>query len=300
MSRPNGPQNSPPGNRHRSTYNHRAMFKVCLIAVVITASFYLDHPAMYYAGEWTHDAQWYAFNNTTGNWTWANMSTIQKTTFILFPGVFLIPMMSWYAFVTRMHRRTLIRNGYPDGVVMWTYGITPHNSHIYDLYCVLRGFKKVPWEEFPMPISQEFYRGKMVIFYRTSILESPLEWHKLVIDTPNQMTTTPYKMFIEGMYSQLIKHPINPMLSYVFVHNQNGYVAEDPDVKRLSIYHRDTLRRIQRDNISMLESNPDIAGHMVKSSMMTLPPSLKGNFLDLLSDEEREEYLRKAHKGTEN
>jgi len=67
----------------------------------------------------------------------------------------------------------------------------------------------------------------------------------------------------------------------------------------LKIYHKNTIKRIQRDNIEILQSNPDVAGPMIQASLMVIPPGVKRDFLDLLSDEERESYLRESRDDSE-
>ena len=277
-----------------TSYNYRAIFKVIVILVVIGASFLFQHPGMHYMGEWIHDAEWYQNNNTTvgGYHVWLNLSTSAKISFLLFPGIFVVPALLWYAFVTRLHRKKLILNGYQEGVVMWTYGIDPHNSHIYDLCSALKGFKQIPWEDIHRPISAGFYDGLKVIYYKISSAEHPLEWHRMVIDNENQIRVTPYNIYVEGKYVELVKHPDYLILSYIRVHDNNEYLREEPDMDTMKIYHRDTIKRIQRDNIEVLQSNPDIAGEMIKSSMMVVPTGTKQDFLDLLTQKEREDYLR--------
>ena len=281
--------------------NLRSICKVAIIVIVVTGLFYVGNPGMYYMGEWTHDVEWYGNNNTTvgGNHVWMNMSTASKISFILFPGIFIIPLLAWFALVTRTHRKQLILNGYPEGIVMWTYGIDPHNSHLYDAICALKGFNHILWKDISLPISLGFYEDLKVIYYKTSFMEHPLEWHRLVIDSEKQIRITPYNVYVEGKYVEIEKHPDNLILSYIHVHDGNDYLRKDPDMNSLKIYHRDTIKRIQRDNIEVLQSNPDIAGDMIKSSMMVIPPGVKRDFLDLLTDQEREDYIRESRDNSE-
>jgi len=285
-------------NKETISYNYRAISKVIVILIVIGASFYLNHPGMGYMGEWIHDAEWYQVNNTTvgGYHVWVNLSTPAKISFLLFPGIFVVPMLLWYGFVTRLHRKKLILNGYPEGVVMWTYGIEPHNSHLYDLCSALRGFKQIPWEEIHLPISLGFYKGLKVIYYKISSTEHPLEWHRMVIENENQIRVTPYNIYVEGKYVDLVKHPDNLILSYIRVGNNNEYLREEPDMDTIKIYHRDTITRIQRDNIEVLQSNPDIAGGMITASMFVVPTGTKQDFMDLMTQKEREDYIRSVPK----
>ncbi len=281
--------------------NLRSIFKIVIVVAVVSGLFYAGNPVSHYMGEWTHDLAWYGNNNTSvgGYSTWVNLSTPTKIVFILFPGVFIVPLLAWYAFVTRTHRKRLVLNGYPEGTVMWTYNIEPNNSHLYDIICALKGFDRVDWDNIHLPISMGFYDGLKVIYYKTSTMESPLEWHRLVIDDEKQIRITPYNIYVDGKYTEIIKHPDNLILSYIHVHAENDYVRADPDMDTLKIYHKNTIKRIQRDNIEILQSNPDIAGEMIKSSLMVIPPGVKKDFLDLLTDQEREDYIRESRIDSE-
>ncbi len=276
--------------------NWRALGKVLIIVGIILFGISAHHPAIRFGGLWLDDVQYYTHNNSTKS-EFHNLSFQAKMALIVVPFYYILPIFSWYMVVTRAHRKKLIVNGLYEGVIMCGYGDARFKGHLYDLACIVYNrFRHITWDDFPTLISKDLYHGKIIIYYRQSILQSPIAWTRLMVATPSQIRFGIYSVFVTGRYQILCPHPSNMVLGFMLITDTSPYLTTIPDINTLKMTHRDTLKRIKQNNLEMLEGNPNIAGDMVKSSLFAVPGGVKKDFLDLLTDEEREEYIR-ASKG---
>jgi hypothetical protein len=280
----------------RKRWNYRAMGKVAIVVGIVIFGMVYHHPAIHVAGLYVQDVGYYTHNNST-KMEFHNLSAMAKMAFIAIPFYYIVPVIGYYVVVTRMHRKKLILNGSRDGVVMLGINDYRFKGHIYDLISISKGCRHFDWGMFPKLYSNSLYDGKTTLYYKITWLQSPLEWNRVMANDSKQVRVGLYTVWVEGKYQVLVPHQINPILSYVLMSNENPYETKDPDLDKLKIMHRDTLKRIKQNNLEMLEGNPSIAGDMVRSGLFNVPSGTKKEFMDLLTDEEREKYIRES-KGT--
>lgn len=276
-----------------ASYNYRAMVKVAIVATLLTWGITQHWPAIDIAARWSEDAAYYMHNNST-KMEFHNLTPQAKMAFLVIPLGYIVPIMAYYLLSTRSHRKKLFLNGWTEGTVMWVYGMRT-DSHIYDLLCVFRGFRNIAWDEIKLPVSGDHYKGKIIIYYKLSWLENPMAWHRIAVANPSQVRVGLYKVWVEGVFNRLYKPSLDPTVDYTEYFDEQPFDYFKPDLDLFNKYHKASLNRVRADNIEMMQSNPEIIGGMIESSLFVVPGQTKAEFLELLPKEVQEKYIREGY-----
>lgn len=283
--------------------NRNAVMKVAVLGVVFISAWYVYGEPFGIAQVWYEygqDVQGFMENNTT----WWNLSRSGRVFYVMFPFPWLIAAAVWHQAGFRQHRKRLLINGCDEGMVMWTYG-GPRQGHIYDLWCILHGFRHMPWRTIPRPMSRGMadHSARFVtIYYRQALIWNPMSWLRLVV--PRESVRFGVRtMWVVGRYRTLVRHPLNPILNFDLLTEENPYETRNVDLKAFIKSHRSTQDTIMKDNYRMTVSEPGVSKMLVRSSMMALPDDVKDSYINLMPEERLnkmlEEYYARERTGRE-
>lgn len=263
-----------------------------VVGLLLGLAFYTGNPIISYNAEWMETASYHMHNNST----WLNMTSKQQTAFMLFPFLVNLPWFIPMSILGITHRKDLWINGKKEGKVMFVYGMDTW-SFLIDGYSILHGFKKVPWKDIPRPISLTRYDGMIIIYYKPRFLTLPWEWLRVRIDTEDQAILGVKSIFLKGKYHKMKMDKMIPTNTFMHLTDKIPFKVQEPNLETFQKYHKKTIKRIQKDNNEMIQSNPQVIGPMVQSSIMVVPTELKEEFLDLLPEDAKRKYLHDAYQG---
>lgn len=287
MKRPRLKHGGEPG-----TTNWRAIFKLTLLVVWLIVPAFLGKPLFpfNYAIDYVGDVTDFMANNTT----WWGLSEQGRIFYVVFPIPWIVCAAAYYELVFRTRRKKLIINGQREGVVMLVLGDPNHkNGHLYDLACMINGFKHIRMADFPRPITLNGHPPNVTIYYRTWLYTSPLRWPKISTNIDN-MTWGFHTLWIDGHYRSRVRHRSRPVLDYEVLGNDQPYGRENLELDEFVKDHRGTQENIMKDNYRMTVSEPGTAKTLVRSSMMTIGNETKNEYLDQLPSDVRNKILLEA------
>ena len=271
------------------SYNHRAVYKVATVAIVLIVAIVLNFPLLHAWVEWIQDI--YRF---TSDPIWAaSYSTSAKVFYAVFPMVFLVLGMVWYAAVFRQHRKDYFACGWPQGTVMWVFNKPgPARGHIYDLFSALHGFREIAWEEIPRPFTGTFFDGKTVVYWRSSFWQGPFSWNKDVIHHPDRNfrdSLLTVFAIANRRYNQC--HRFNPKCDYNLLTDVDLYAVTGKSLETAIAREKALNYQITEDVQRLARANPDVANDMAHNDV----PFPKTSRQKLLTAEEvkRSEEKRK-------
>jgi hypothetical protein len=283
--------------------NMTAIAKVGICLVIFTTAWYVyGEPFAITQAWWEYgqDVSGFMENNTT----WWNLSRSGRVFYVVFPFPWLVGAMVWREAVFRQHRKRLVINGGGEGMVMWVYG-GPRQGHIYDLWCILNGFKHMPWRSVPRPITGDYGADNarfVTIYYRQAMLWNPMSWLRMVVPAENVRWGV-RTLWVSGKYRTLVRHPANPVLNFDLLTDENPYETRGVDLKAFVRAHRATQDTIMKDNYRMTVSEPGVSKLLVRSSMMALPDDVRDSYINLMPEERLnqmlEEYYARERQGRE-
>jgi len=277
--------------KNNMNVNWRAVGKVSLIVTVLVLGFVFHHPVLVKWGEWIEDVHEFRHNNTT----WENRTAAAQRGYMLWPVMWFAIGCLWYGAVWKMRRKTLIVNGTRDGTVTWIYGHPEYRKgHLYDIACVMHGFKAIPWTLVWRPVAGHYMANYVTIYYKMSALEGPLDWHRLATNL-DRIKIGWFRVWVTGASYRLVEHPLDARLNCLILEGTVPYETGDIDLLEFLALHRDTQKRIMEDNYRMAICEPGTARKMVHSSMMAVSSETRENYIDLLTEEELKKYLGEAY-----
>ena len=274
------------------TVNWRAVAKVVALVVWLTIPAFLGKPMfpLNYAIEYVDDVTDFMANNTT----WWALSEQGRIFYVMFPIPWLVCGAAWYEIWFRTRRKRLIVNGQPEGVVLLILGDPERKEgHLYDLACILNKFRHIRIADFPRPLTRDEHPPNITIYYRRSILTSPLSWPK-ISTTTNHIVYGFHTVWLEGKYRVRVRDRRRPVLDYEVLFDTPPYNVENLDLNEFTKDHRSTQTTIMRDNYRMTVSEPGTAKTLVRSSMMTVADDTRNDYLDQLPSDVRNQILLEA------
>lgn len=285
----------------KSNINYSAIIKTIIVLLFIISATIMNFPLIRFLGDWFEGLAYYSNHNQ--EWIW--LGEEKQFLFMAIPFMYLFPLPFWYVFFRKPRRKQLIINGKVEGTVVFIRGMNL-NSHFYDLYCIFSSnpFRHRDWDDITLPISKNFYNGKIVVYYKTHWFEWPSEWKKYVIINSNKIHVSLFGVRLYGKYNKIIKHPINDSLTYIILFNKikdlddyniGIYPDEKIALEPFRDYHRRTLERIRRDNTEIMLGNPALAEKMLDDSMMFISEDLESEILDLIPEDELEPFIRREN-----
>ena len=280
------------------SYNQRAILKFVVVVGLLCGSYALGYPLIHWWVEWIEDV--YRF---TADPVWAaSYSTSAKVFYALYPLMFIVPALVWYASVWRQHRKTYYSCGWPQGTVMWVFNKPgTARGHIYDLVSVLHGFKEMPWEDIRRPFTGDFFDNQVVIYWRASFWQGPFSWNKDIIqrrDYHEGLTT----VFAVADRRVMKRHPFNPKCDYNLLTSDDLYLKKDKDLA-VAIEREKALNyQITEDVQRLARANPDVANDMAHKDL-PIPKATRQKLLAiqkvLKSEEKRKDPIRPRKVSTD-
>ena len=246
---------------------------------------------------WMDDLAYHLENNTT----WLNMSLKQQIAWEVIPLIIMIPPLSIFYGFYRVHRKRLIINGEEEGIVTYVHGLDVGNSNIYDGATIIYNrCRHIDRKQVPQPLSGDYYKGKIVIYYKTGFYCLPWRWKRICVQGPENLRVGMLSLWVSGRYERLVRHPLDSLLHHQVYYNDIEYECEGLDMEKFESHHKQTIMRIQDDDINLLQANPSIGGPMVKDSLFVVSSEQKQMDIDLMPDEIRDRYLREAYATVQN
>ena len=242
------------------SYNHRAILKASVLALVLSVALFLDFPLLHAWVEWVQDIIRF-INDPVFS---ASYSTSAKVFYALFPMVFLVLGMVWYAVVFRQHRKDYFACGWPQGTVMWVFNKPgPARGHIYDLFSALHGFREIEWEEITRPFTGTFFDGKTVVYWRSSFWQGPFSWNKDVIHHPDRNfrdSLLTVFAIADRRYNKC--HRFNPICDYNLLTDVDLYGVQGKSLDAAMTREKALNYQITEDVQRLARANPEVANEM--------------------------------------
>lgn len=281
---------------HPGSLNKRAVAKFITLFLWIGVSFLIARPfiPLNYAVEYVQDVQGFMENNTT----WWNLSRSGRVFYVVFPIPWFIGAAVWYEGWFRKRRKRLIVNGQPEGVVMLVVGDPNYkDGHLYDLACVLNGFKHIKWSEFPRPILGNLAPPGVTIYYRSALFWNPITYAK-ISTRPENITYGYRTIWLEGKYRMRMRHKRRPVLDFEVIYDgEPPYKTVEMTRDEFVMAHRNTQETILKDNYRMTIAEPGVAKLLSRSSMMVISEDTRNEYIDQLPTEVQRRYLEAAARG---
>lgn len=248
------------GGRTRVSYNRRAVQKVTVLGLVFGTAFLLGFPLFHAWVEWVQDV--YRFINDPV--FSAGYSTSAKVFYAVFPMVFLVFGLVWYAIGFRQHRKTYYSCGWPQGTVMWVFNKPGRaRGHVYDLFSALHGFREIEWEEIPRAFTGTFFDGKTVVYWRASFWQGPFSWNKDIVHHPDRnfrdSFTTVYTIANRRFNYH---HRFNPKCDYNLLTDDDLYDVQGKSLETAAAREKALNYQITEDVQRLARANPDVANDM--------------------------------------
>jgi len=278
-------------------FNVMAFMKVIFIVVFILVSGHMndftplnDYPQLWLGKQWTLDVMEFRENGTI----WEELSSMSRMMYIVIPIFYITLFLGWFVFIRGIRRKKLYINGVKFGTVMWIHGY--RHGHVYDLGCLLfnRGRHFENMADFPRPISGEFMKDNMVVYYRPGWFHHPIEWFRLIVDEcivyfyGVQIITPLNDSKPVNVYSNRVTDPLRPMIVYSDLRDNSTLAMETMDLKVLNESHVETMENMIRNTWRMGRAEPGTALGILAKSSYSIPDRTLAKFWEKLPEKEQD------------
>lgn len=277
--------------------NMMAILKVSSLVVFILVSGHMSHftplpdyPQAWLAKQWTVDVLEFANNSTI----WEELSSMSKSLYYVIPIFYITLFIGWFVFIRGIHRKKLYINGVKFGTVMWIHGF--RHGHIYDMGCLLfnRGRHYKDMADFPRPISGDFMKENMIIYYRPFWFHHPIEWFRMIVDESIiyfygvQVITPQIDDRPLNAYANRVTDPLRPMIVYSDLRIKSTLIMEEMDLVALSKTHVKTQETMIMNTWRMGRAEPNTALSILSKASYSIPDRTLGKFWEKLPEKEQE------------
>jgi len=236
------------------------MAKAAVVAVVALAVWWFEFPLLHWWREWLQDVYRFSVDPAFA----ASYSTSAKAFYAVYPLVFIVAGLLWYAIVWSQHRKTYYACGWAQGTVMWVFNKPGEaRGHIYDLWSALNGFRVIPWEDIPRPFTGHFFDGKTVIYWRSSFWQSPFSWNKDYIPHPERdFRETMLTVYAVTDRRYNFRHRFNPKCDFNYLTGRDLLDRADKSLTTSIEREKSLNYQITEDVQRLARANPDVANDM--------------------------------------
>lgn len=283
-------------NRSTSTrWNVRLILKVVLVVIWLSFGFAVDYsfPIMRFNGEVVENVAGFIENNTT----WWDLSFKGRVFYfyycLLAPLAHVLPI---YFFWWRVHRKTLIVNGKPEGKVIFIWRGT--SGLIYDLACLFlrrgRHLTDDDWGRLNRPISGRFLEENLTVYYRPHLVTHPLRFIRVIAE---KTSVGIWWVSVSGRYNNRIRDLDNPFLNWVVMTEDGGYSVEPMNEEKWEQLQKDTIFQVKERTYLMGQAEPSLVHRVVGASSYYIDDGFKMDSLEELR--RHPEIFEKWLKGEE-
>lgn len=276
--------------------NKMAILKVTILVIVVLGMGHMndftplpDYPQLWLIKTWTVDVMSYINDPTV----WNEYQPMTRILYMVIPVFYLGIFFLWFVLIRRLRRKTLYVNGVRFGIVMFIHGY--RRGHIYDLACLMNGgrhFKDVC--DFPRPISGDFMKKSMIVYYRPFLIHNPAEWFRMIVDEcviynwGVQVVVPLNDSKPINVYSTRITDPLRPMIVYSDLRNDSMLRHELMDMNLLTENHIATQEQMIRNTWRMGRAEPGTALSILAKASYSIPDRTLSRFWEKLPKSDQE------------
>lgn len=286
--------------------NVRAILKITFLVVFLVSTSHMndfspipDYPQLWLAKQWTVDMMEFSDNSTI----WNELGDNSKMLYMIIPAFYLGIFLLWFLLIRRIRRKILYVNGVKFGTVLWIHGY--RRGHIYDMACLMfnHGLHFKDIGDFPRPISGDYMKDHMVIYYRPFFIHHPLDLFRMIVD---ECVIYNYGVqvlvpVVDGkpinVYSVRITDPLRPHIVNSDLRNKSLLRNEEMDLETLTEEHVGTQEQMIRNTWRMGRAEPGTALSILAKASYSIPDRTLRRFWEKLPKTDQDLIMEEWKNG---